>query len=262
MAYLPSGTPELTISWEDSIRSSVDAARAYLRQQWGAFLGLSARIIDLQHRAAELAYRNREAHPFLADQAKAVIRELGKLNQYHNSAVAKMRTVASYTGLGAVAQPATLGAIPAAQVTVITALALFVVWFFRAFEAQERKLDLIESGALTPEQAAQLEPGPMPQGVISSVADILKWAAFAFLGYMALQALQGRELLPNPPLVTWDVNPPEGGLFGDDVYAIWYRHTDDGRNYVHEFDPGVELEALPDGSVLLSHPTRRLWEEF
>jgi len=52
------------------------------------------------------------------------------------------------TGLGIV--------FTAAQVTIITGLALTVLWFFRAFAAEERKLDMIEAGTLTPEQAAAI----------------------------------------------------------------------------------------------------------
>ena len=47
------------------------------------------------------------------------------------------------------------------------------------------------------------------------------------------------------------------------VYDVRYQHVDDGQDYVHDFGPGVELEALEDGSVELHHRDGHpLWETF
>jgi len=55
-------------------------------------------------------------------------------------------------------------------------------------------------------------------------------------------------------------NPP-GKLMGR-PQRIVYRHVADGELYEHEFGLGDELRAMPDGSLQISNPTRRLWREF
>lgn len=46
------------------------------------------------------------------------------------------------------------------------------------------------------------------------------------------------------------------------AYEIAYRHTEDGKNYWHEFAPGIHIGLLSDGNVILWHPTKRLWRKF
>ena len=51
--------------------------------------------------------------------------------------------------------------------------------------------------------------------------------------------------------------------FGQDTHEVKYRHSVDGELYKHEFRDGVEIDALDDGTLLLSHKDGKpLWEEF
>lgn len=239
----------------------VENAIAYLQAKWHQFLELSPSIIDLQHRAAVIAAEaQQEGDATTHDQAKAVVTALAKLQTAHDWVLNKIEAVRDVVGLsGWGTAPTQLGAIPIAQVTIITTVALVVVWFFRAFAAEERKLDLIEAGVLTPEEAAALDAGPMPGNVLGSVAEIGKVLLVGFALWLAYRAWEGYR--SNPTLQVFDVNPPEA--FGEEVYAVWYRHADDGNPYVHEFGRDVEMTALEDGSVLFEH--RRglpLWRDF
>jgi hypothetical protein len=46
----------------------------------------------------------------------------------------------------------------------------------------------------------------------------------------------------NPPLVMYGLNPPTAAqVVSHRVYAIEYKHDTDGKNYRHEFTPGVTL---------------------
>lgn len=58
--------------------------------------------------------------------------------------------------------------------------------------------------------------------------------------------------------------PPVKGaeLVSGRVYALEYEHSDDGHDYRHDFGPGVEMWALPDGTVLLRHPEKDLWGDY
>lgn len=247
----------------EEIRASVDAAADFLRARWDDFLALSPRIIDLQHRAAVLAASARTAgDDYLADQARAVIDNLAGLQRLHDGAVNRMRDIASFVGLAGAwgIVGAGLGAIPLAQVSVVTGLALLVVWFFRAFEAESRKLDLIEEGVLTPEQAAALNVGPAPAGVLGGLSRV-GWVLVAGLAAWALlEYSRRRPFRDNPDLAVWRPNPPEP--FADNVFGVWYEHHEDGEYYFHEFQDGVEMEANPDGSVTIFHPHKPVWRDF
>lgn len=72
----------------------------------------------------------------------------------------------------------------------------------------------------------------------------------------------------NPGLVVLG-NPPEGAqLMSRRVLQVEYRHVNDpeGPDVVrfHPFGPGVQMFALPDGSVLLKHrnPRKRVWADL
>lgn len=52
---------------------------------------------------------------------------------------------------------------------------------------------------------------------------------------------------------------PSGGVFAKQVEYIEYTHADDGQPYYHAFGKGVKMEALPDGSLRIFHPNRRMW---
>lgn len=245
---------------EERLRTNVEAAKEYLREKWTDFLAMGPRIIDLQHRAALISGAARERGDIAgAEEAKDEIRRLGELNKAHGWAVDtyQLERVGERLGLGA--WPVVAGALA------YSGLAAVMLWAFRAYSYSERKLDLIEQGVLTPDQAAALDPGPSPGRIFRGATNLLTLAAWGVGLWFAFQlaAASGplRKKLRNPPLEVWNVNPPE--VMGDEVYAVTYRHEEDGQDYVHEFGPDVELEALPDGSVLLTHRDGRpLWDEF
>lgn len=63
-------------------------------------------------------------------------------------------------------------------------------------------------------------------------------------------------------------NPPRGVVFSRRVLRLEYEHAlnGDGGNVArrHDFGPGVQMIALPDGSVLLKHrdPRKRVWADL
>lgn len=237
---------------EEALRDE-NTALDYIRRRWADFLALGPRIVDLQHRAALLAQRLGEAGNIEGKrQAQDVIRALGRLNVKHGEAVDRYE-------LERIGEVVGLGAVPFVPVATVTGLALVVAWAFRAYAAEERKLELIEAGLLTPAEAASLDAGPAPGMLFGGVETIAKLAVGALALYVILEGL--RVWRPNPPLEIWHTNPP--GVFGEEVYDLRYRHADDGLDYVHDFGPGVELEGLDDGTVRLSHRADLpLWEEF
>lgn len=241
----------------ERLAQDADAARAYLRERWAEFLTLGPRIIDAQHEAALLAQRCREAGDSKCEaEAKDSIRSLGELNLAHGWAVHEYE-------LERVGQWLGLGAIQFVPVAALTGLALVVLWAFRAYDAETEKLRLIEAGVLTPEQAAALDPGPAPGILFSGATDLGQLAlagAALWIVFQLVSAYAPKRPRRNPALEV-HTNPP--GVIGDEVYSVTYRHADDGREYVHDFAPGVELEALPDGSVLISQRDGLpLWDDF
>lgn len=58
-------------------------------------------------------------------------------------------------------------------------------------------------------------------------------------------------------------NPPKGHLLSSRVYQVRYKHSQDGKNYEHDFGPGVLMHLLGDGTVLLESQTgKKLWKDF
>lgn len=58
--------------------------------------------------------------------------------------------------------------------------------------------------------------------------------------------------------------PPRAGAraLSGEVQRILYVHVEDGKRYEHEFGPGVEMWALKDGSIIVRHPEKRIWEDM
>lgn len=69
----------------------------------------------------------------------------------------------------------------------------------------------------------------------------------------------------SPPLELAIVGnkPPVKGarLLSAAVLALSYIHEEDHTAYKHDFGPGVELWALPDGSMMLRHLEKPLWDD-
>lgn len=249
-----------------------NAAAEYLRARWADFAGLYPRILDTQHRAAVAAAElTRQGDAQGAAQARDVIKRLGEIAQAHNDIVARAETVGEYIGLSGYRG---LGAIPVAAGVALVAMAGLMAWVFRAYASESEKLRLIELGVLTPSEAAALSVGPRPTELLTGARDLGTLALIGFGLWLSWQFLEAggfltkkpRRARRNPPLVVFNSNPPdvaEAGTFGDRVYALFYRHTDDGEDYVHEFDDGVELHARGDGTVCLEQENGRpLWADF
>lgn len=54
-----------------------------------------------------------------------------------------------------------------------------------------------------------------------------------------------------------------GIVFSKDVHRVEYEHAETGEQLYHDFEEGVVMEAMPDGSIMLYHPKRRtLWKDI
>ena len=73
-----------------------------------------------------------------------------------------------------------------------------------------------------------------------------------------------RRTRKNPSLVTF-ANPRARvtAQLSKRVYAVQYRHVEDGQDYEHTFKTGVCMELLSDGSVrIYSRSGKPLWGDF
>lgn len=219
---------------------------SWLEARWGEFTGLWRRILDLQHRAAEVAAEAKAAGDLQRHaQAAEIVEALGDLAALHTKVVQRLE------GFG-------LGGLPFVAVGALgfSALATLALWIMRKYEAEAEKLRMIEEGTLTPDEAAALDPGPMPGGVLrSGLGTLVPWLLLGAVAWALLPRLRR-----NPELMM--LGNPGGGDFGAEVHRIEYRHAEDGRHYYHDFKNGVRMDAEPDGSVRLSHPSRPVWAEF
>ncbi len=264
------GTIGLGVYERGSLEETLESegpARAYIRDKWAEFLNMGPRIIDLQHRAALAAGAARERGDTQSyELARDVIRKLGALNVAMGKAIDtyNLEGIGAAVGLNGYQG---LGAVQVAAAFVFSSIALLVVWAFKSFEAESRKLDLIEAGVLTPAEAAALDPGPAPGAFLAELGNIGKLALWGAIAWFAFQIAQQyrpkKRARRNPPLEVWHINPPaEAELLGE-VYDVRYQHADDGLDYVHDFGPGVELLLLEDGDAHLSHVEGLpIWEEF
>lgn len=235
---------------------STEGATAWIRERWAEFEALSPAIIDLQHRAA-LAAQAYEArgNTIQADAARLLVRELAKLQQIHHQVLTWAEGIADTLGIGAVQIPLGIAGVSVA--------AILMVWVFRKYAAQERALELLEAGILTPEQFRELDILD-PPGIgtdIGSIAGSLgKWVLLGVLALVVLEGVKrGRIFGENPPLLLMG-NPPD--IMADNVGFIGYQHAQDGEWYLHEFDAGVRMETEPDGSLRIYHPSNSLWKDF
>lgn len=251
-----------------------NAAAEYLKARWTQFAGMYPQILDLQHRAAEVALAlDRQGDHRGAEQARAVIKRMGEIAQAHNEIVYRAETVGEYIGLSGYRG---LGAIqiPIAAGVTLVALATLMAWVISSTYGQAEILRLIEAGVLTPEQAVQLDAGSRPGAVLGDVTQLGTLAVIGFGLWLSWQFLEARGFLKkggrrrrakrNPPLVVFKSNPPANAqTIGDRVYALFYRHAEDGDEYVHEFDEGVDLQAMDDGTVCLEQRDGLpLWDDF
>jgi len=254
-ATAPGGT-ELGFYLPEETTTTEEKARSYIQEKWAAFLDLSRRMIDLQHRAALAKQAAERAGDIEREEAAlTLIEDIGYLNQWHNEIVFRIEAIRENVGLGAIQLP--LG------VAVLSGLALLVAWAFRRYDAQELALKAIEDGTITPEQLIALTGEDAPGEIVGGLASALKWGAVALVGWVLLQGF--RTFRPNPPLVVFHENPP-GGEMSNDVVGVQYRHNDDGEFYEHRFDrshfDGVHMDAEDDGSIRIFHPRKPVWDNF
>lgn len=74
-----------------------------------------------------------------------------------------------------------------------------------------------------------------------------------------LQAQVMRDKHVNPPLAVYALNPP----MSHRVYAIEYKHAEDGKDYRHDFQTGVLMAPQSDGSLVIRHKANKpLVEDF
>jgi hypothetical protein len=73
-----------------------------------------------------------------------------------------------------------------------------------------------------------------------------------------------RRVARKNPLAVSRTRKTNGAVWlSREVYLIAYRHVEDGKDYKHDFGPGVCMQVNPDGSVLLYHKNGKpLWDTF
>lgn len=66
------------------------------------------------------------------------------------------------------------------------------------------------------------------------------------------------------PLLGRDRNRIGGERMSNRVLAVEYQHKEDGKEYRHDFRPGVQMIAEADGNIRLQHskPGHSLWEDM
>lgn len=226
----------------------------YVKGVYDDFLNLFPAILNQLHRASTLA-ATLPPGSYAQQAARAAVDALAYLQRVHTATVRKIEEYGGYIGLS--------GVLPVAVAAAFSALALVVVWSFREYEAQKQILDSIKAGTLTPEQAQAIATatGPKPStDILGSLADIGGVGVLVILAVALL--VFARNWRPNPDLLVFRENPTDPDIWSHRVYDLRYRHDEDGADYVHNFRPGVRMEALQDGSVRLFHANRRLWRDF
>lgn len=146
-------------------------AEEYLDEVGADFRSLEGRIIDMQHRAAIVAGRAREAGR-TADYETGIdiIRKLGQINQDYDTARGTWANVRRWV-------PG-LGVVPFFLVAIVTGLAAVVAAIFRQAAVEEHRLELLENGLLTPAELVQIQRGA-PAG-LAALAPLLVAGGVAF----------------------------------------------------------------------------------
>jgi hypothetical protein len=118
------------------------------------FRALDRRILDLQHRAAVWTAGQLDGSSLRA-QGRDIVEALGGLLRFHQSTVNRLDQVA-----GALPDSWGLGAlpvvVPVAWAGAVIALAGAMAWIFRRVTAEERALELLEAGQVTPAEAIRI----------------------------------------------------------------------------------------------------------
>lgn len=146
------------------------------------FYALEGELLNLQHRAAVIAAEARQrGDTFTADTARAAVVNLGDLRLAYGAARDRFDSLrAAVPGLGQIL-------IPLAYSAVAVALAAAIYGIFRRATAQEKIVDLLEAGQLTPAEAAALAAEARGGDPLASI--VSSGAAVAALGlaYLVLR---------------------------------------------------------------------------
>lgn len=265
MVYIPDfpetepGNLAVTTTAPDESGNVLSAAAEWIRDQWGAWLALEPRILDLQHRAAVAIQQG--ANPTLG---REIIQDLGSLSQLHGKVTDKVVSLSGYLGLNL----GGLGAVwvPFAIAATFASIAAVMLWLMRRLDLQQRLVEGLEQGTLTAADLAALADSPPGSDVLGTAVDMGKLILWGIMAYVALLALrEARSFRENPDLLVFRPNPDdgEGERIGVETYALAYQHADNREPYVHNFGPDVEVWGEPDGSVSLhSRSGKRLWRDF
>lgn len=154
---------------------------------------LGLRLQRLQHRAAVVVGQARAAgNRALESQARALLDQLQAITYTYNDAMYKWdRLTAMVPGLGAIV-------IPVAAAAMAVSLAWVLVSVFRKSTAAELKLELIEQGRLTADEAAAIDADTEQTSwdkIIAQAGSALKiGVAIVALGLLAVYAVQSGAL--------------------------------------------------------------------
>jgi hypothetical protein len=161
----------------------------YLRSRWGAFLDLEVGLLDLAHRAAVVsATLNARGDLVRAALAREAVERLAELRALHDRAVRMFDQVRdgipSLQGLGAVPF------VPLALVGIVLALGAMVAFIFTRAGAEDRIVQLLEAGTLTPDQAERLLAEADQPSPGESFTSSIKWIMGGVLALMLLKTVR------------------------------------------------------------------------
>ena len=126
----------------------------YLRRKLEEFYTLPARIGAIKRRAATLlGVAQQKGAATAAAEVAAIVQGMPEVEARHRA------TSGTVSEAMSASKEAGLGAIPFLAISLIMTAAAGIKWLLDRVKNDERKLDMIEQGLLTPEEAAALNNG-------------------------------------------------------------------------------------------------------
>lgn len=161
-------------------------AAAYVQGKVREFIGLDSRIANLQERARfTLKAAGEKGDVPAVREAGQILYDLSELRTDYDKTGGRLRDLLEkLPGLGPSTGLGIVPVIPLALMAVVVAVSIAMAAIFRRANAQEKALALVESGVLTPEQAARLRPGP--GGMFAGLAPAAGYAALGIGLYFGL----------------------------------------------------------------------------
>lgn len=224
----------------------------WISSVWNAYVELWPKILGLQHEAATIAATTGPG--VVHDTARAVVSGAAELMRIQTRVQASVEKYRAELGLGAV--------VSSTLAVIFAGIALVILWSFRRYDALSATLDAVNAQTLTPEQAQGLlhAAGPMPD--LSAIGGIGLGAILGIAAVVGFLYFASQRRHSNPELFLLGANPQPEGVWSRRVLSLDYIHDDDGQAYTHTFRPGVNMQALEDGSVRLYNGRRRIWKDF